>query len=115
MASLGRESYQGPTDALRAQLRKFGLKVTVGDEGGRTLTKPEMEVIAGHAELHRRSLEGHPLTTQIPSRRVHSFWASPDTSKWQDEVRLQAENQPGLKSMLRFGCEVWLWTYHPGN
>ena len=114
MASISDIAYQGPTDALRGQLRKFGFKVKLKDDG-RDLSKPEMQAIVNHIISHQRSVAEHPLTMQIPSRRVHTFWASADTSLWHDVVGLQSENQPGLKSMLRFGCEVWLWTYHPGN
>ena len=115
MAHTGGTAYQGPTDALRGQLRKFGFKVKLKEDDDRDLTKPEMEAIVNHIISHKRSLAEHPLTMQIPSRRVHLFWASADTSLWHDVVGLQSENQPGLKSMLRFGCEVWLWTYHPGT
>lgn len=103
-------------DTLRGRLRAAGYKVNCAVGGGavHVLTKAEMQVICDKLSAHSSSIAMHPLTNTIPSRLVHMFWSSRDHTKWNDVFPLGSENQPGLKAALVHGCEVWLWTYHPG-
>ena len=103
-------------DSLRGRLRALNCKVKHEVEGGASVnfTKAQMQVVITKMLNHENSITDNPSTSEIPSRLVHMFWADLDPANWDNVCSSGSENQPGLKAALLHGCEVWLWTYHPG-
>ena len=107
------------TDDLRRWLSARGVpyRYQDADKTWQCFDREDLVKIKGFVTAREEGEQRHkaaPENRLTPSTKMHTFWSHPDPSKWDNVAVIDGPAQVGLHSMLRLGCDVTLYTYHPG-